>query len=258
MLQLNECFPDVQHQTVSAAAPGCIEVLLMFQDEIADGLWGHLERGISEQENEKAGRFAFTEDKRAYVAAHWLKRRMLSRADPSIEPLSWHFEYGMHGKPLVTERGDLHFNLSHCKGLVACALRHDGPVGIDVEFINRPAPLEVVRHYFSPSEAAWWLVQPETMKNKAFFKIWTMKEAFVKATGDGLSRPLRDFSVCVENLTLLPQGDFQSETQSWSFHLAQPGNQHLLALAWQMGGVKNETLNVSVIQPDTWLRTMRK
>jgi 4'-phosphopantetheinyl transferase len=258
MQQLGKYRPDPRHQAVFANAPGCIEVLLMFQDEIADDLWNHLENGISAQENEKASRFVFVEDKRACVAAHWLKRRMLSRADPSIEALSWEFEYGMHGKPLVAGRDDLHFNLSHCKGLVACALRRDGLVGIDVEFIGRPAPPEVVTHYFSSSEAAWWRAQPETMKTKAFFKTWTMKEALVKATGDGLSQPLRDFSVCVESLTLLPQGDFASETQSWSFHLAQPGDQHLLALAWQRGEVRNETLNVSVIQPDIWLRTMRK
>jgi 4'-phosphopantetheinyl transferase len=249
MLQQSECGFNLQRQTVSGRLLGYIEVLLLFYNEIPTSLWGHLDTGISAQENDKASRFVFVEDKRACVAAHWLKRRLLSRADPSIDPLSWNFERGVHGKPLVAGRGDLHFNLSHCKGLVACALRRDGPVGIDVEFTGRPEPREVALHYFSPLELAWWQGQPEAMKTKTFFNIWTMKEALVKATGTGLSQPFRDFSVCVESLTMLSKGDSSGETQSWRFHVTEPDHQHLLALAWHSCGAKNENVDVRIVEP---------
>ena len=255
MLQKSKDRFNPRNQAGAGDAPKCVEVLLVFQEEIESDIWKYLEKGISVQEKNKAGQFVFSEDKRACVAAHWLKRRMLSRADPSIDPLSWNFEFGVHGKPLVAGRSDLHFNLSHCKGLVACALRRDGSVGIDVEFTDQPAPREVAAHYFSELEAAWWRAQPEAVKTRAFFNIWTMKEAFVKATGSGLSHSIQNFSVCAESLSLLSNDDLARGAQSWRFHLAEPSLQHLLALAWSNEGARNEIVDVSVIQPDTLLGT---
>ncbi len=258
MLQLNDPCSELPQRVAPRHARKRIEVSLLFQESIAGALWDGLERGISSAENAKANRFVSLDDKRACVAAHWLKRGMLTSADPSIDPLSWDFEDGAHGKPLVLGRSDLHFNLSHCRGLVACALRRDGPVGIDVEFSNKPAPSAVAEHYFSPPELAWWQALPEAQKNKAFFGIWTLKEAFIKATGEGLSRQLRGFSVCVESLALLPQGEMTEQAPSWRFHQVEPDHQHVLALAWRSNGALKENVDMSVVRPDAWLRNNRK
>jgi 4'-phosphopantetheinyl transferase len=244
--------PDKLGSHVPTHEPARVDVALLFQEEIADDVWCRLENAVTPEERAKAARFVFPADRRACLAAHWLKRQMLSRADPTTDLLSWRFDYGPHGKPQIAGRSDLHFNLSHCHGLVACAVRRDGPVGIDVEFTSRPAPAEIVAHYFSAAEAAWWRVQPDSEKTRAFFALWTLKEAFIKATGEGLRRSLQDFTVCVDRLALLPQGELASQAQSWRFYQAEPGNQHLLALAWRKGGGREERVDTIIVRPDVW------
>jgi 4'-phosphopantetheinyl transferase len=255
MLQLSECRPDPQFHNLAAHGPGSIDVCLLFQEAIAGERFDHLERGISEAESARAARFVFPRDKRAYVAAHWLKRRMLSSADDRVDPLSWQFENGPHGKPRVAGRSDLHFNLSHCRGLVACALRRNGPVGIDAEFIGRTAPGEVVAYYFAPAEAAWWQEQPARENTKAFFKLWTLKEAFVKATGAGFSQPLQDFSVCVDTLALRAGGELANQSPFWRFHQAEAGHDHLVALAWKNDTKHEDTVAIRIVQPDALPRS---
>jgi len=93
-------------------------------------------------------------------------------------------EIDARGKPRCAHPCAPHFNLSHSGNWIAAAFCRDVPVGIDIEDPTRPVPFEALaRRYFSPRECETVLREGA----EAFFKIWTRKEARVKAEGHGLA-----------------------------------------------------------------------
>ncbi len=150
-----------------------------------------LAASLDEVERERAKRFRFDKHRDEFMAAHGLKRRMLSDADPSLAPQAWRFQTTLAGKPEVVQRPDLYFNLTHCDGLVACAVTWDMPLGLDAESLDREVPRELIAHHFAPAEVAALSDCPPEELAEGFFSRWTLKEAWVKATGRGLSQSLR-------------------------------------------------------------------
>jgi 4'-phosphopantetheinyl transferase len=145
-------------------------------------------------EHARAARFHFERDRRHYVAARGLLRRLLSTAlDKPASALV--FEYGAHGKPalspaFVRDR-TLCFNLSHSAGWAMFALAWNCEVGIDLECaarLNRDADglAGLAARVLSAREFAIWQTLPETAREAAFLRAWTRKEAYAKATGQGL------------------------------------------------------------------------
>ncbi len=219
-------------------------------------VWNEVSRHVTPDEHKKAQNFVFEADRRTYLAAHSLKRAVLSWADQTVYPLDWRFTEGPYGKPSIEGRADLHFNISHCRGLVACALRFGCPVGVDVEWIGRPAPIEVAQHFFSAAEAEWLARQPDTARHHGFFRLWTLKEAYIKAVGRGLLHPLSAFSISVESLTLSSLNSDFGASQEWHFHQACVGTEHILAVAWSEGSMPENVTHVSQ-SLEAWLRPNR-
>jgi len=94
------------------------------------------------------------------------------------------FAYGPFGKPFLKELPDMHFNISHTKGLVVCAVG-EAAVGIDAEKI-KPYPRSVLRK-MTEAERAYIQLQCDVRQDEAFMRVWTMKEAMIKMTGKGLA-----------------------------------------------------------------------
>lgn len=99
---------------------------------------------------------------------------------------------GVHGKPQLKEYSQIYHNISHTEGLVACAVGNV-PVGIDVEHI-RPFSEKILRRVMSIKERECYEMLNRDEKIAFFFKIWTLKESYVKAAGCGITIPLTDFS----------------------------------------------------------------
>lgn len=100
---------------------------------------------------------------------------------------------GEHGKPLLE---GVHFNVSHSRNLVVCAVS-DIPVGCDVERIKQ-APLHLEKKYFHPEEISFRdELSPDDSPDKAFFRLWCAKESYLKMTGEGLSFGLKNIKVCL-------------------------------------------------------------
>ncbi len=93
------------------------------------------------------------------------------------------FEYGEHGKPSIIGHADIHFNLSHCKTAVACAVS-DTPIGIDIESI-RPVKENVVRYAMNDDEVRQ--IYDSDNPDLEFTKLWTKKESLQKLTGEGIN-----------------------------------------------------------------------
>jgi 4'-phosphopantetheinyl transferase len=153
---------------------------------------------LNDSENAQADRFVFARDRVQYLAAHALTRHALSSLLPGTPPHAWQFVPASNGKPdawLGGRRAPVSFNLSHTNGLVgvAAAARSAMRIGFDLETLHRNVPLEVVDRYFRPEEADWLVSLPEDERPYGFLRLWTLKEAFIKATGEGLSRDLASF-----------------------------------------------------------------
>ena len=105
--------------------------------------------------------------------------------------------YGPNGKPVI--QGPVRFNVSHSGSVAAFAFAVGCELGLDVEEIRPFADLAAVAaQFFSPEEAAELAKLPRAEQELAFFRCWTRKEAYVKAVGTGLSAPLHDFQVSLQ------------------------------------------------------------
>lgn len=172
-------------------------------------------------EKERAGRFVFPRHRIQYVAAHALTRAALSHV-ASVAATDWRFADGPNGKPVAWCDGrpaPLSFNLSHSEGIVGVAVlpRADASVGFDLEALDRKVDLDVAERYFRPEEVAWLYSLEATERPQGFLRLWTLKEAFIKATGEGLSRDLASFwfETSPPRLHLVPPADLP-ET-GWRF-----------------------------------------
>jgi 4'-phosphopantetheinyl transferase len=148
---------------------------------------------LSEDERERLHRFRFDADRAAFLLAHGMLRLALSRHAP-VAPERWTFQAGPYGRPsIATPPSPLSFSLSHTRGLVACALVRDGSVGVDVEDASRATPFDVAERYFASAELRDIRATPPGRRARRFFEYWTLKEAYVKACGLGLTLPLDRF-----------------------------------------------------------------
>lgn len=183
-------------------------------------------------EQVQAARFYFRADRQTYIAAHWLVRQALASVD-GLPPADWRFVVEKRGKPAVDpalNRPELRFNLSHSRGFVACAVSSGITLGIDVEPASRAATgLDIAKRFFSPSELAILRAVKEDQQSATFLRFWTLKEAFIKATGEGLYRPLDSFSFSLDPVSIAFSEDIDDPSNWKFFELRPPG--HLLALA---------------------------
>jgi 4'-phosphopantetheinyl transferase len=156
---------------------------------------------LDPEEKARADRYRFAADRDVYTGAHALARFMLSEAT-GLPARTWHYVTGEFGKPALAaefSKWNLHFNISHTRGLAACAIAHQ-EVGVDVERSDRAVDLAIARHYFAPEEVRVLNSASPGREGKVFFRFWSLKEAFIKATGEGLNRPL-DSSPSPSNLS---------------------------------------------------------
>lgn len=153
---------------------------------------------LSPDESARASRFHFETDRIHFIRCRSALRHLLS-AYLAIPAAEIAFEYLASGKPQLPA-GDnprtLQFNVSHSASQALVALGSEHRLGVDIEKIRADVdPAALSERFFSARERAGLRALPEHLRVSAFFACWTRKEAFLKATGDGLSFPLSDFSV---------------------------------------------------------------
>jgi 4'-phosphopantetheinyl transferase len=147
---------------------------------------------LSADERARADRFRFPDDRARFVAARGIVRTLLGRY-LGRAPADLRFTYGGHGKPALAEpdaASGLRFNLSHAEDVALVAVARGREVGVDIERV-RPLPdLDAVAAVmFSLAERALLAAAPPDRRHDLFFKIWTHKEAYLKALGSGVSQP---------------------------------------------------------------------
>ena len=153
---------------------------------------------LSIEERVRAKGFLFERDRNRFIVCHGKLRAVLGWY-LDVTPNRLRFCYGKHGKPALPDtfdNGSIHFSLSHSEGFALYGFSEDHEIGVDIERVRDLAEMDwIAEQFFSAEENRIFRALPESQKKEAFFRMWTCKEAFMKATGDGLSRPLDQFEV---------------------------------------------------------------
>lgn len=192
---------------------------------------------LSDTEIASLNAFRFEHHRLTYLVAHALLRAVLSRYT-DIKPSEWQFQTNPFNKPFIAPSLDtlgLHFNLSHTEGMVAVALTQIGPIGIDVESTSRQQNVsEIAQDILTPYEYRNLNQLTHTDQQTQFLKYWTLKEAFVKATGAGLTAGLQTFEFDLDAQPH-PVIRFLSPNETlanrWQFQQHTLPSGHILALA---------------------------
>ena len=178
---------------------------------------------LSEDELVRARRFHFEQHRQRFVAGRGILRNILGRY-LNIEPDKINFGYEPRGKPFLDENCNqinLKFNLSHSQNYALYVMSLNNSVGVDLECISSTTDVvSLAKRFFSPSEFAVIESASPEQQQQLFFRYWTCKEAYLKATGTGL-RDLQkvEISLTAEQPAELNISDISSE---WSLLEIQP------------------------------------
>jgi 4'-phosphopantetheinyl transferase len=186
---------------------------------------------LQPDEIDRANRFYFERDRKRFVIARGFLRVLLGRYLQS-DPQGLMFSYGPHGKPWLAH-GSLRFNMSHSHGMALYALTEGREIGVDVEHVRADFTSDdIARRFFSPFEVENLCGLPDAERIDGFFRCWTRKEAYIKATGRGLSQALDGFDVTLgprEHAALLRNDDGTHER--WTMANIEVGPGYAGALA---------------------------
>lgn len=199
---------------------------------------GPWEAVLSEAERVRYRRFSHVHSRDRFVLGRAAARHLLSACYPDVTPDSWVFAINEHGRPhpvypALPSRPA--FNLSHSGDCLVLALCVGGEPGVDVEDTWRSGRLlEVADRYFSEREVAGLHALPSEERVSRFFSLWTLKEAWVKACGKGMTIPLRHSGFAPDE----PQGigvefapKLEQSPSDWQFWQLSVYGRYRIALA---------------------------
>ncbi|MCG5240730.1 4'-phosphopantetheinyl transferase family protein [Azospirillum doebereinerae] len=150
---------------------------------------------LSDDERDRAGRFAMEKLTNRFILRRGLLRALLGRC-AGRAPEDLRFDYGSHGKPSLA--GGPSFNLADSEDFVAIGVTPSGGIGVDIERLRMiESANDIAERFFHAGEHATLAALPPDRRDEGFLLAWTRKEAFIKAAGVGLSMPLDQFAVTV-------------------------------------------------------------
>jgi 4'-phosphopantetheinyl transferase len=177
---------------------------------------------LAPEERARAGRYIFPSDRNRFIAARGILRELLGKY-LNRSPAELEFHYHPQGKPFLGRQfhSPIQFNISHSHGLALLAFTPGPQLGVDVELV-RPdfAGDEIAERFFSREEVRELKALPPALRAQGFFRCWTLKEAYVKARGEGLNIPLDSFHVCFTPGQ--PERLKSDDTARWSLRSLDP------------------------------------
>jgi 4'-phosphopantetheinyl transferase len=206
--------------------------------EINDELLSAYRSLMSADELKRNQRYRFDRDRRRDCLTRALARTVLSEYGEAL-PTHWQFVKGEHGKPeLLNPEFPIRFNLSHTSRYVVCAVARQQDIGIDVEHTERKNDvLAIADHYFSKSEVGALRQFDQSTQSDRFFDYWTLKEAYMKARGEGISLGLGNFSFDLSDrneIAISFSDKLNDMPELWRFWLMDPAADHRMGLAYRL------------------------
>jgi 4'-phosphopantetheinyl transferase len=197
---------------------------------------------LNTEERSRADKFKLEIHKNRFIIARGALRQILS-IYLDRNPNKIDFIYSDRGKPSLLENYlNLQFNLSHSEDLIVCAVTQNKKIGIDVEYINNKNDcLGIAKRFFSPKETETIDSATERERYRLFFQFWTAKEAYLKATGEGLSGSLDKVEINLdkEKYTYTIDGE---NNPNWQLYQFEPTEKYLATVAVEIGTGKLLTI----------------
>jgi 4'-phosphopantetheinyl transferase len=191
---------------------------------------------LSSEESTRASRFHFPDDRQRFAASRaWL--RIVLAGYLATDPSALSFSYSKKEKPSLGPAyaaSGVTFNVSHSGEIALLAFTRRREIGVDLEQVRRDFDVEpIARRFFSAHEQEQLNVLPKDKRFEAFFRCWTRKEAYIKATGEGLSLPLHQFDVSIaaeDRDALLSTRPDDSAAALWSLREIPAGPGYVAAV----------------------------
>jgi 4'-phosphopantetheinyl transferase len=188
-----------------------------------------LQRVLAADELARAEQFRAPASRSRFIAAHGLLRHILGQY-LNTDPQQLQFCFGPYGKPFLApaqSRYDVRFNLSHSQRLGLFAFTRGRDIGVDIEYLRAPKRWErIARCCLSASEQTVLYALPARAQRAALVACWTRKEAYLKATGQGLTQPLHQIDIGIRPgdsaAPACPAAD-RREFSRWSLLELAPG-----------------------------------
>jgi 4'-phosphopantetheinyl transferase len=196
---------------------------------------------LTADERARAERFFFDVHRRRFTVARGALRRVLGRY-LDARPEALRFDYGPQGKPSLRRPAGtkLRFNVSHSGALALIAVTAERDLGVDLERVDpKRAAVSIAERFFAPEEVAVFRSLPPEHREEAFFNCWTRKEAYMKATGRGLTLGLDRFVVTLRpgaEAALLSTAWHPPDAARWTMRALDPGPGYAAALAVEGDG----------------------
>jgi 4'-phosphopantetheinyl transferase len=199
---------------------------------------------LSADESERAARFRFARDRRRFNICR-AALRMLLASYLEEEPSRLTFSYAGNGKPElggIHESSGLRFNVSHSGDMACVGVTSERRIGVDIEAIRYDVEIKAIaERFFSVSEQRDLAGLPAEDQHRGFFNCWARKEAYVKALGSGLSRPLSEFDVSLrpgEPAGLLATRPDPNEAKGWTMLEPELGEKYAAAIVAEGTGLE--------------------
>ena len=186
---------------------------------------------LSDDEIARANKFYFLEHRRRFIVARGILRQLLGNYI-NISPKEIEFSYGDRGKPQLSKyNNSLQFNVSHSQEYALFGFTVDRLIGVDIEYLREMSDaVKIARRFFSPSEFQLIASLGDRQQQKVFFKLWTAKEAYLKALGTGLAGLLNSVEISFEDDNLLIK-EGKAILDNWFICSYIPAENYIAAVA---------------------------
>ncbi|VEP18946.1 4'-phosphopantetheinyl transferase HetI [Hyella patelloides LEGE 07179] len=188
---------------------------------------------LSLDEKERAERFRFPQHRNRFVAARGFLRQIIS-GYLNIASQEIVFSYGGRGKPKLAN-SNLQFNISHSQDIALYAFTNHQLIGIDVEYLRSNVEChKIAQRFFTSAESQLITSLSKEKQTQTFFHLWTVKEAYLKAIGEGLVGGLETVEIDVNQtskLKILAISGEQAKADNWLFSSFIPHNDFIATVA---------------------------
>lgn len=218
-------------------APGQVELWLAREAPLrAPAYLASLEHALSAEDHARIERMRFPDGRHQQRVTRALARHALSHHLPAMAPSAWRFQQDEFGRPSIAsdlpeDARRLHFNLSHTRGLVVMAVGLMPLLGVDVERIASEVSLDVASRYFSAQEVLALAALPEADKPRRFQRLWTLKEAYLKGLGTGISGGLGSMTFHFDEGGVRFERPADADAAYWRFSELEIDGEFLVAVA---------------------------
>lgn len=197
---------------------------------------------LSEDERIRANKFYFETARSQFIVGRGLLRTLLGEY-LHIDPARVEFDYEAHGKPMLKKNQFdqlIQFNVSHSEQWGIAAVCLNCRIGVDIEWHRPLADMDdLARQFFTKRESALLESLSGKKKRELFYRLWTCKESYLKASGEGLLIPLDQVEVRFEagDVASLLSNDGR-EMSEWRVHTFSPLNDYQCAVCIESGNVE--------------------